>query len=415
MDTSSPSSLRRTHRALVLSRVKAEPGISRSELAHALGFSDMAATRIIRELLAAGLIAEMEVIHKGGVPPRKRLGRPRIGLQIMGPGLFGAGITVSAYHSDVSLCDANGIVFARERIAFFGGDDLVRTARGYGEALAGLIARADVDPARIVGVGVALAARTSLDNGQIVRSDYFGWGPDGGLFRREVERIVGLPVEIDNISNALAIAEMDFGVARGVSDFALIHVATLVGAAAMAGGRLIRGKDGVSGMIGHFRGEETGLRCVCGRSDCLNLTTTGFGLLSRLGRLADPAFDRSRLEDYAAQLLDAVEQGGAAALIAEMGAALAPALDNLRKLLGPEMVILSGYLGSNEHYIAGVRAAIATDHDTTSNVPISIVCGAISPTQAAALLALKTFGYSPKLDFERFAREPAALGLSHGG
>lgn len=79
------------------------------------------------------------------------------------------------------------------------------------------------------------------------------------------------------------------------------------------------------------------------------------------------------------------------------------------------MVILSGYLGSSEHYTAGVRAAIATAHDTALMDPVAIVRGSISPTQAAALLFLKTFGYSPGLDFDRFARDPAAIGLSRSG
>ncbi len=414
-DASSPASLRRTHRALVLSRIQIEPGVARSELAQALGFSDMAATRIIRELLAAGLISEMETVPDDASPPRKRLGRPKIGLRIVGSGLFGAGITVSAYYSEVSLCDANGAMVARERLAYLGGEDLAATARRYGDALARLIDRSDVDPARIVGVGVALAARTSPDGRQIVKSDYFGWGADDGLFRREVERLTGLPTQIENIANALAIAEMDFGVARGVSDFALIHAATLIGAASMSGGRLVRGRDGVSGMIGHCRAQPSGLRCVCGRSDCLNLSSTGFGLLSRLGQIADTAFDRTRLEDYAARLLEAVEDDRTTPLIAEMGANLASTLDTLCKLLGPEMVILSGYLGGNAHYIDGLRAAIPAEQGRTMMDPVPIVQGAIPPTQAAALLALKIFGYSPKLDFDRFAREHAAIGLSHGG
>ena len=412
--SSAPSSLRRTHRALVLARIQAKPGISRADLARSLGFSEMAATRIIRELISAGLVEEMDVLPPKQPPAVKRLGRPKIGLRIVGEGLYAAGITVSAYYSEVSICDANGVLKARERLAFFVSDDIAETASYYAEALGNLIAASGVDPRRIVGVGIALAARTSLDKGEIVRSDYFGWGADGGAFRREVARRIRLPIEIDNISNALAIAEMRFGAARGASDFVLVHVATLVGAAVICGGRLARGKDGVSGMLGHFRAAKADYSCVCGRNDCLNVSATGFAVLANMGKLPHPDFDRTRLEDYASALLELVESGEAVAEIRKAGACLAPALDSVCKLLGPEMVILSGFLGADTDYIGGVRSGIEAEFlDGGPEVPI--VRGTISPMQAASLLALHTFCYSDRLDFDRFAGDEDEAATSGTG
>ena len=219
IDTTSPSSLRRTHRGLVMSLIQASPDISRSQIAKRLGFSEMAATRIIRELLEAGIVEEID--QPSAKKPRsgKRLGRPSIGLKILGDGLFAAGITVSAYHSEVSICDANGALRARKKIAFFISRDIGETAEHYGRELQNLIEESRVDPTRIVGVGVALAARTSSTNGSIVKSDYFGWDDDKGVFRRKVAEATRLPVEIDNIANALAIGEMRFGASAARTAF----------------------------------------------------------------------------------------------------------------------------------------------------------------------------------------------------
>jgi len=389
----------------VLSKIQGYPGISRAELARALGFSDMAATRIIREFIDAGLVEEMEFAQDGVARKKKSLGRPKIGLRICGDGLFAAGIIVSAYHSEVSISDANGRLRASKRIGYFVSDNIAETARHYGRALAALVRESGIDAERLVGAGIALAARTSLENGEIVSSDYFGWGPDRGVFRREIQKIIGQPIEIDNVSNALSIAEMRFGAARGASDFVLIHVATVIGAAVLSGKRLIRGQGGISGMIGHFRTEATPFRCVCGRSDCLNLSATGFGILSRLGKTHGPSFDRTKLEDYAASLLKVVEDPGNGPIIAQAGRCLAPVIDNICKLLGPEMIILSGQLGTNEHYIAGLRTEIAAafQGDRTSHVPV--IAGSISPTLAAPHMALHAFCYSDRLDFGRFAKD----------
>lgn len=363
----------------------------------------MAATRIVREIVEAEIVEEIAGAPDPKGKSKKRLGRPKIGLMIRGEGVFAAGITVSAYHSEVTICDANGKLRARREIPYLVSDDIAETARSYGRELNALIEVSGIDHNRIVGVGVALAARTSLKENEIVRSDYFGWGCDNGAFQRELHDALGLPIRIDNISNALATGEMHFGAARGVADFVLVHVATLIGAAVMTGGELIRGKDGVSGMIGHFRAEPSTCRCICGRNDCLNLSVTGFGILARLGKIKSQGFDRTQLQSYASSLLEVVESTDTAPLIEEAGARLAPTVDSVCKLLGPEKVIVTGYVGANEAYINGLRRAVEREFGNDMSGQLPIVPGQVAPFQAAALLALSTFCYSDMLDFERFS------------
>lgn len=396
---------------MVLSLIQRQPGISRADLARSLGFSEMAATRIVRELVEADIVEE---ITGEAIPEqkRKRLGRPKIGLRIRGSGLYAGGITVSAYHSEVTICDANGDIVVRREIPYLVVDDIVETARSYGRELSALMDEAGVDPTRCVGVGVALAARTLPDENEIIRSDYFGWGSDSGSFGRTLEEILALPIRIENITNALAAAEMRFGAAVGLRDFVMIHVATLIGAAVMSDGVLVRGKDGVSGMIGHFRSANTAHYCVCGRSDCLNLNATGFGILSKLGKVSTPGFDRDHLQKYASALLGVVEDPAMAPVVEGAGRHLAPALDGVCKLLGPERVIVGGYVGTDGNYLRGLHAAAQQEFSAEWAQSVPIVAGEIAPTRAAALLALGTFCYSDRLDFERFLSDTGAPPLS---
>ncbi len=399
---------------MILSRVQAEPGISRAELARMCGFSEMAATRIVRELLAAGIIQESSATDKTKAK-KKHVGRPKTGLHIVKDGLFAVGITVSAYHSEVSICDADGKLCASSRPENVPLGDVVDAARVYAKALRDLIEVSEIDVNRIVGIGVALSGRTLPDRAEIVTSDYFGWANDGGQFCREIQKIIDLPIEIENISNALAIAEMRFGGARDVADFTLIHAATFVGAGVVSDNRLVRGDSGISGLLGHFRAEKRELTCVCGRHDCLNLSATGFGLLSRLGKLEHRAFHTSKLSFYAASLLDALDDPDAAQFVAEAGEKLAPALDSTAKLLGPKMITLSGYLGTNETYFASVKGTLERHFDYDPQGAFQLVRGTISSVDAAALLALHAFCYSDRLDYDRFAdASEQAHGVTHG-
>lgn len=400
---STPASLRKTHRGMILSRVQAEPGISRAELARMCGFSEMAATRIVGDLLKARLIEEFSAAGKNK-PTKKQVGRPKIGLRIMKDGLFAMGITISAYHSEVSISDANGQIRASNRLDNVSLDSVSHAARFYANALRELIALSGINVDRIVGVGVALSAITSPERGEIVASEYLGWANDGGRFCREIQKIINLPIEIENICNALAIAEMRFGVARAETEFTLIHVATFVGAGVVSENRLVRGDSGVSGLLGHFRADERPLTCTCGRHDCLNLSASGFGILSRMGKLDHLAFDTSQMSFYATSLLAALDDTAVAYLVAEAGEKLAPALDNIAKLLRPKMIVLSGYLGTNESYYNGVEAMLTREFNHGSKTSFQLVKGTISPVEAAALLALHSLCYSNRLDYDRFVR-----------
>ena len=403
-----PASLRKTHRGLILSRIQAEPGISRADLARSHGFSEMAATRIVRELLAAGIVEEFDIADQNS--GKKHVGRPKTGLRIVPESLFAAGITVSAYHSEVSICDANGQLVASKRLEDVSFHILADVARTYATALRDLIDDSGIGMDRIVGVGVALSARTSPAQGEIVTSEYFGWENDEGEFCREIRRIINLPVEIENIANALAIAEMRFGVARGASEFSLIHAATFLGASIVSESRPVRGVSGVSGLMGHFGAEQRPLTCVCGRDDCLNLSATGFGLLSETGRLDHRVFDTSRLSFYATSLLTLLEDEGVTALIAGAGARLAPAIDSVAKLLGPKMIVMSGHLGANDAYFDGAVTALSSNFDYTPSSRFKLVKGTISSAKSASLLALHAFCYSDRLDYERFAEQGEQTG-----
>ena len=411
--SSTPASLRRSHRGMALSLIERQPGVSRSDLARALGFSEMAATRIVRELLAAGLVEEFDGPPKS-TRKRKSVGRPKTGLRIVADSVFAVGITVSAYHSEVSITDAAGTIVASRIVPDPSFTSVETAARIYGRALRDLIDETRVDAGRIVGIGVALSARTDPERCEIIRSEYFGWANDGGAFCNEIRKAIDLPIEIENIANALAIAEMRFGAAREAREFALVHAATFVGASIVSENRVVRGASGVSGLIGHVRSSESDLTCVCGRHDCLNLNATGFGLLSRLGRLDQPQFDRARLSFYAESLLDVLGDGSATGLIDEAGRALAPAIDSMGKILGPEMIIIGGHLGTNPTYFEGVDAALRADFGHDRDAPFRLQRGTIAPERAAALLALHAFFYSDRLDFDRLAETSERRSAANG-
>ena len=68
-------------------------------------------------------------------------------------------------------------------------------------------------------------------------------------------------------SHALCLAERDYGLAKGLDDFAVLDVSTGIGLGVMLGGRLLKGHSGLAGEIGHITAvAEGGRKCGCGNT-----------------------------------------------------------------------------------------------------------------------------------------------------
>lgn len=100
----------------------------------------------------------------------------------------------------------------------------------------------------------------------------------------------GLPVFVDNDAKALAVAEGWIGAAAGRPDFLGMVVSTGVGGGIVLEGRLLDGRLGNAGHIGHITVvPEGGHRCGCGALGCLEAEASGTAIAKITGRPAKEA------------------------------------------------------------------------------------------------------------------------------
>ncbi len=102
------------------------------------------------------------------------------------------------------------------------------------------------------------------------------------LRARLAERL-GMPVVVDNDAKAFALAEGRLGAAAGTSDYIALVVSTGVGAGIVVDGRLLHGRLGNAGHIGHVVVESHGPPCACGGRGCLEALASGTALERILG------------------------------------------------------------------------------------------------------------------------------------
>ena len=100
---------------------------------------------------------------------------------------------------------------------------------------------------------------------------------------------LGIECTLLQESHALCLAERHSGLAKGMDDFALLDVGVGVGLGIMSGGRMLKGRSGLAGEIGHITAvAEGGRKCGCGNTGCLETVASDSALAwhasQKLGR-----------------------------------------------------------------------------------------------------------------------------------
>lgn len=102
--------------------------------------------------------------------------------------------------------------------------------------------------------------------------------------RRTLIDHIGKDVFVDNDAKALALGEGWVGAAAGLRHFVAMVVSTGIGGGIVLDGRLLEGRLGNAGHIGHVVVEPDGRRCACGGRGCLEAEASGTAIAALTGR-----------------------------------------------------------------------------------------------------------------------------------
>ncbi|WP_051324872.1 ROK family transcriptional regulator [Candidatus Solirubrobacter pratensis] len=338
--------LRELNRLRVVDELRLRGSASRGEIAAATGLSRTTVTTLVADLQQRGLVIEI---------PGERHARGRPPLHLRLDALAGAalGVDFGHRHVRVAVADLSSTVLEERRVEL-DVDGSAAAALDVAAALSlELLARAGIDPARVVGAGMGLPgpldARTArVGSAMILR----GWA--GLHAARELERRLGVPVSVDNDANLGALAETSLGAGRGMRDVIYVKVSSGIGAGLVAGGRLHHGATGIAGEIGHVRVREDGAVCRCGNRGCLETVASAPALLESLR----PAYG----SDLTVRgMLDLAVGGnlGAQRVIEDAGRAIGRAVADLCNSLNPEAVIVGGELSAaGAALVHGIRESV---------------------------------------------------------
>lgn len=152
-----------------------------------------------------------------------------------------------------------------------------------------------------------------------------------------LERKLGLPVYLDNDANLMALAEYRLGAARGARNAVCLTLGTGVGGGIIIDATLYRGSTFAAGEIGHIPINETGPRCNCGGSACLEAYIGNKRIMQEAKRVFGRDISLKELSAMAGK-----KNKKAIAIWSEVGRRLGIALCGAVNFLNPDIIVIGG-------------------------------------------------------------------------
>jgi glucokinase len=162
-------------------------------------------------------------------------------------------------------------------------EDLWNDLAGLVEEVAGRVGTGD----HLVVCGIGCGGPMSLGGEEVSPLNIAGWR--AFPLRARLAGLTGLPTFVDNDAKALALGEGWVGAAVGSANYVALVVSTGIGGGIVIDGRLLNGRLGNAGHIGHVVVVPDGRACPCGSRGCLEAEASGTALAALTGEPAPAA------------------------------------------------------------------------------------------------------------------------------
>lgn len=328
---------RDANRTVIMRLLRRYGGLARVELGHHSGLSPATVTAITRELLADGLVREVE--SDGVEPQGGSRGRPRVGLEVNGEAGVLVVLVVREGQGHWSLADFAGhIIDSMPAAIDHNATEGTALIRAFSDDITRLLARHQAG-SKLLGIGICLHGVLDSRAGRVI------WSPDLDLHDFHVaaplRELFGCPVSLVSEANAVTLAIRALPDFQGLQEFACLHLGDGgIGIGLVLSGELYSNSRGFAGEFGHLKyTPDLSYKCRCGADGCIETLVSGWALRRDLGEAPD-----------ASPVLPPAEE--VKHWFDRAGCVIGTGIAHLVNLLAPERVVLCGPLADYYHWFA---------------------------------------------------------------
>jgi len=373
----------RTNRRAILAEAALRGPLSRTDIANSTGLTAASVSRITRELIEADLLWELPADDAKPRARPRNPGRRFIQLDVNPSGGYVLGIGVNVFSQTVTLADLKNRRIARRDLKL---RDLTDPEWVVGQVVqeAKKMAAAHVpDRRRLLGASFAFTGAVDPRTGAVRTSPYLRWGEVS--LGDKLAHGLDMPVRLESLPAALAIAESRFGAAQGIADLLMVNCSLGIGAALLSNGHLVRGHDFSAGLIGGIT--------PCGApGETLDTLAGGHGVLKRLfgNRLEIAKTPSNKLAEMLMEAVGLCKHGDLEAISAfeDAGEALGRFLVPILGLLRPKGLMIAGPLTQAPSFVRAYKNYL---HKVATEYDCELMVSDLSPQAAARWLAIDEF------------------------
>ena len=240
---SNQSGMRAHNERLVLSLVRQQGALAKSDIARITGLSAQTVSVIMRGLEHDGLLLR-------GAPVRGRIGQPSIPMSLDADGAYFLGLKIGRRSVDLTLVDfLGGVRSTHRRVYRYPTPGAV--VAFVAEALPGLLRAVPPDRrARLSGMGVAMPFQlwNWVQEVGAPQSEMDEWRHRD--IQAELAAVTGLPVYVQNDATSACGAELVFGTGDRPKDFLYFYFGYFIGGGLVLNGQLFLGRSGNAAGVG---------------------------------------------------------------------------------------------------------------------------------------------------------------------
>jgi predicted NBD/HSP70 family sugar kinase len=348
------------NRMALVRHLCAHPGLSRADLAGAVGLTKSTVSGLVRELILEGWLVEREVVATGD------LGRRPTPLFIDPDRMLLLGAEVGVEQVRVVATSLTGEIRA-STVANFGASRTAKACIGSLATALLKLRRQLGDTQQVLGIGVGLPGGVNEARGVLHFAPNLGWRdiPVGELLADKLDgsALDGVPLFLQNEADVAALGEMEFNPTPSSDPLLYVSINQGLGAGVIVGDRLLTGSRGFAGEVGHMVLQLNGPRCSCGRRGCAEALIATRAMLHGSG---DDAALRS-LAEVRAHLVD--EDAETLKAVASAGRYLGVLLQNLATAYDPGSIVLGGSVVELGEPFLKPALDTLLDYATAANLP----------------------------------------------
>lgn len=334
--------------AVIIETIRLAGIISRTEISRRTGLTQQSVSRILRVLLQQGLLVEEKQERA------ERLGKPRTPVRLRSNAAHAVGIHIDPELLTVAVVDLDGTIVRRETVDLAADLDANRLVDLAAATVTAALSISQVDPASMLGVGVAVPGPINADGTLLDLPLQPAWR--GLEIRQLLQHRLNHPVLVEKDGTAAAIGERWIGRSARARDFAYLYLGTGVGSGLILNGSIYRGLTANAGEFGQLCALKVGewdpqggprMMAECNPTASLPVIAEGFGYVE-----TDPqATDEAKRYKAVCKAAAAGDQAAEKA-VTQVASVIAQGAVGLVDLLDIDLIVLGGPAFEKE--IAGV-------------------------------------------------------------